>query len=237
VSLEYLFREEGGEEMQTRYTLFLLLALVTLGLVAFSLVAFGSPSGNVQSLGLVPCSEDASSPASDGRVFKLCDGETRVVIQVADSEKTGRMSKETAQEVANLLMHEWARMKQLKSQGAPIVVAHKGEPHTKRETRTWDMELDNAVKEGYRSFHDSSLGTNGISCDMCHPDAKDIHPQTYPKFQTQLKKVALLRDMINWCIENPLEGKKLADDDSKLKALEMYILWANKGEVLIPGKH
>jgi len=49
--------------------------------------------------------------------------------------------------------------------------------------------------------------------------------------------VALLRDMINWCIENPLEGKKLADDDPKMKAMEMYILWANKGEVLVPGKH
>ena len=223
--------------MKIRYASVLLLILVAVGLVAFSLAAFGSPSGNVKSLGLIPCTEDVSSLAPGGRVFKVCDGETKVVIQVPDSENTGRMSKETAQEVADLLMQEWTKMKQMKAQDAPMVLAHKGEPHARRETRTWDMELDNAVKEGYRAFHDSSLGTNGISCDMCHPDAMDNHPQTYPKFQTQLKKVALLRDMINWCIENPLEGKKLADEDPKMKALETYILWANKGEALLPGKH
>jgi thiosulfate dehydrogenase len=81
------------------------------------------------------------------------------------------------------------------------------------------------------------LGKNGISCDMCHPDASNTHPETYPKFQTQLKKVALLRDMINWCIENPLEGPKLADDDPKMKALEAYILSARKGVAVDPGKH
>jgi thiosulfate dehydrogenase len=43
--------------------------------------------------------------------------------------------------------------------------------------------------------------------------------------------------MINWCIENPLEGQKLSDEDAKMKAVEMYILWANKGEAAVPGKH
>lgn len=62
-------------------------------------------------------------------------------------------------------------------------------------------------------------------------------PETYPKFQTQFKKVALLRDMINWCIENPLEGKKLADDDPQMKALEAYILSQRAGKTVEPGKH
>lgn len=34
---------------------------------------------------------------------------------------------------------------------------------------------------------------------------------------------ALLRDLVNWCIENPLEGKQL-DDDPRMKALKAYIL-------------
>lgn len=223
--------------MRKRYAPFIWLAAVAVGLLGFSYVASGSPSPQVRSLGLVPCSGDSSSMASEGRSFRLCDGEAKIVVEVADTEKTGKLSRETAQRVAALLMEEWGRMRQAKSKGAPLILAHKGEPHSRREMRIWDMELDNAVKEGYRIFHDSSLGSNGISCDMCHPDGKDIHPSTYPKFQTQLKKVALLRDMINWCLENPLEGKKLADDDPKMKALEMYILWANKGEVAVPGKH
>ncbi|MGE0684885.1 MAG: c-type cytochrome [Candidatus Binatia bacterium] len=86
-------------------------------------------------------------------------------------------------------------------------------------------------------FHDPVLGKNGISCDMCHPDASNTHPETYPKFQTQLKTVALLRDRINWCIDNPLEGPKLAEDDAKMKALEADILHQRKGVALEAGKH
>ncbi len=37
--------------------------------------------------------------------------------------------------------------------------------------------------------------------------------------QTEIKKASLLRDMINWCIENPQEGEKLAVDDPKIKAV------------------
>jgi len=53
----------------------------------------------------------------------------------------------------------------------------------------------------------------------------------------QTKKVALLRDMINWCIENPLKGKPLEENDPNLRAVEAYILSARKGVALTPTKH
>jgi cytochrome c len=62
-------------------------------------------------------------------------------------------------------------------------------------------------------------------------------PETYPKFQTQTKKMALLRDMINWCIQNPLKGALLPEDDPRLRSVEAYILFARKGVALEPGKH
>jgi thiosulfate dehydrogenase len=68
-----------------------------------------------------------------------------------------------------------------------------------------------------------------VSCDMCHPDAANTHAETYPKFQPQLGRVALLRDMINWCIEHPVRGVKLAPDDPKMRALEAYIMAQRKG--------
>jgi thiosulfate dehydrogenase len=108
---------------------------------------------------------------------------------------------------------------------------------TDRDRAIWKAELDKLVKEGDRLFHSDELGTNGIACAMCHPNAANTHPETYPKFQIEMKKVALLRDMVNWCIENPLEGKKLADDDARLKALEAYILSQRKGVALDAGKH
>jgi thiosulfate dehydrogenase len=101
----------------------------------------------------------------------------------------------------------------------------------------WEKELKRTIGDGYKIFHDPELGTNGISCDMCHPDASNTHPETYPKFQTQLKDVALLRDMINWCIMNPLEGKKLLDNDPRMKAMEAYILSTRKNKPIEPGKH
>ena len=70
---------------------------------------------------------------------------------------------------------------------------------------------------------------------MGHPDASN--PQSYPEFQTQTKKMALLRDMINWCIENPLKRKPLAEDDPRLRSVEAYIRSARKGVPLEPGKH
>jgi thiosulfate dehydrogenase len=215
----------------------LVLVAVVIGLVALAYVASGNSSPQTDRSAALTAGEGGDQAGSDDRAFKLCDGETEVVISVPSAEKTGKMSREVAEQVAARLMQEWTIQKRSQGDRGSLLLAHKGEPHSRREMRTWDAELDKAVKEGYRLFHDSSLGTNGISCDMCHPDADDTHPYTYPKFQTQLKQVALLRDMINWCIENPLEGKRLADDDPRMKALEMYILWANKGEVAVPGKH
>jgi len=119
----------------------------------------------------------------------------------------------------------------------PIELVHGKVVHTQRDLAIWKAELDKLVKEGDRLFHSDEIGTNGIACAMCHPNASNTHPETYPKFQTQLKKVALLRDMVNWCIENPLEGKPLAENDPKMKALEAYILNSRNGTAFAVGKH
>jgi thiosulfate dehydrogenase len=110
---------------------------------------------------------------------------------------------------------------------------------TKRDLQLWGREEKKWIEDGYKAFHNAKAlgGTIGISCDMCHPDATNTHPETYPKFQQQSKKVALLRDMINWCIENPMKGKPLPEDDPNLRAVEAYILSARKGVPLEPGKH
>jgi thiosulfate dehydrogenase len=111
--------------------------------------------------------------------------------------------------------------------------------YTERDEKIWMAATDKFVQEGHRVFHDAKAfgGTIGVSCDMCHPDAANTHPETYPKFQVQLGRVAMLRDMINWCIENPARGLPLRDDDVRLKAMEAYILAQRKGVPLDYGKH
>ena len=111
--------------------------------------------------------------------------------------------------------------------------------YTERDILTWARETEKLVVEGSRVFHNADLlgGTIGVSCDMCHPDASNTHPETYPKFQNQMGRVALLRDMINWCIQHPVRGKALAADDPKMRALEAYIYAQRKGVKLDYGKH
>jgi len=110
---------------------------------------------------------------------------------------------------------------------------------TDRDFSNWKRELDREIKYGDEIFHSDKLigSANGIACAMCHPNAANTHPETYPKFQIQLRRVALLRDMINWCIEQPARGKKLDPDDPKMRALEAYIMAQRKGAPMEFGKH
>ena len=113
------------------------------------------------------------------------------------------------------------------------------ESYDTRDELVWKAETQKFVDEGNAIFHDAKRlgGTVSISCDMCHPNAANTHPETYPKFQVQLQRVALLRDMINWCIENPVKGKALTDDSRTLRALEAYIIAQRKGQKLNYGNH
>ena len=119
---------------------------------------------------------------------------------------------------------------------AGMVQGLRADEFTEKDLQKWQAEFMNVVQSGEKLFH-SALGSNSVSCDMCHPHASNTHPETYPKFQKQIGSVVGLRDMINWCIENPLEGKPLALDDPKLIALEAYITWERRGKPLEPGKH
>jgi thiosulfate dehydrogenase len=52
----------------------------------------------------------------------------------------------------------------------------------------WGHEALAMVTHGSTVFHsgDELGSTIGVSCDMCHPDAANTHPETYPKLQPQL---------------------------------------------------
>ena len=125
------------------------------------------------------------------------------------------------------------------------VEAHK-EKHTPEQLKAFHDAFMEQVRIGDLLFHgdgatEKKLGVNlsrtGMACAMCHPFASDNHPYEFPKFQEQTQDFATLRDMINWCIENPNEGEKLNSDSPAMKALEAYIYWSNRGSVLEPGTH
>ncbi|MGD8591844.1 MAG: cytochrome C [Gammaproteobacteria bacterium] len=93
-----------------------------------------------------------------------------------------------------------------------------------------------AVAKGDALWHDGKLGTNGLACGNCHPDGSATNPHTFPKFQTNLGKVGTLRDMINWCILVPLQGKMLPLDSDEMVAMEAYATYTHRGVAIAPGK-
>ena len=208
---------------------------------------------------------DAASPAKSSPPgttpdvsVTLCDGET--VMSVPGLKPGEVLPPDRAREVAAQMLQSWRRSQgearwEVWSRNVPVETsgpsiespaqtASPQEPpqptkFTARDLQMWQREEKKWIDEGYRNYHSAKAlgGTIGISCDMCHPDGSNTHPETYPKFQSQTKKVALLRDMINWCIENPLKGKPLAENDPVLRSVEAYILSTRKGTPLEAGKH
>ena len=121
--------------------------------------------------------------------------------------------------------------------GAMLVMwAHADEP-TDKDLQRWEKEYMTVVQQGRELWVDGGLGTNGVACGQCHPNAANTHPETYPKFQQQIGKVIPLRDMINWCLQHPLEGVPLELDGEKMVAIEAYLMHERRGVALAPGQH
>ena len=194
---------------------------------------------------------DAASSARPDDEVLLCDGQTTVKFD-AEAPPT----RDTGQLIANELMREWKKKNPDVDWEAEERRSHALEPATdnsgligsstgatygeitSRDVENWKVETERFAVSGSKVFHSGDeLGSQiAVSCDMCHPDASNTHPETYPKFQVQLGRVVLLRDMINWCIEHPVRGKVLAADDPKMRALEAYIYAQRKGVPLSYGK-
>jgi thiosulfate dehydrogenase len=188
-------------------------------------------------------------PASANIDVLLCDGKTKVNVPPGTPPTS----------IAGSLMQEWLaknpdthweaeeREKHalLPAADNKDLIGHEAIQGTTYGTVTahdvalWKDETERMAVAGSAVFHsgDELGSTIGVSCDMCHPHAANTHPESYPKFQAQLGRVALLRDMINWCIEHPVRGKPLASDDPKMRALEAYIFAQRKGKTLDYGRH
>jgi cytochrome c553 len=220
-----------------------------MGLVAGALLAAAWLGCEAQ-----PPAETATGPETSeegGMKVELCDGETSTTV-AAGTERT----PEEGARIAGDLMAQWKRKHPEKNwveeerekhmivppaDNAPLAGKSQGHTYagmTELDLKTWERETIRFVADGSRVFHSGDeLGSEiAVSCDMCHPDASNTHPETYPKFQEQLGRVALLRDMINWCIEHPVRGKKLEADDPKMRALEAYIVAQRKGKPLNYGQ-
>jgi len=198
-----------------------------------------------------PATPNSTPTTPATKTVKLCDNKTTVQVP-ADAPKT----RAEGQKISDALMAQWKEANPNTGWEQGEVEAHQVIPPadnsalvgvgqsstygvvTQQTVQVWKNETYKTALYGSKVFHSGDeLGSEiGVSCDMCHPRAANTHPETYPKFQPQLGRVAMLRDMINWCIEHPVRGKVLAADDPKMRALEAYIIAQRKGTPLDYGK-
>lgn len=110
-------------------------------------------------------------------------------------------------------------------------------PFTDAQLADQQRELLEVVNKGRDLWHGSnpSMSSNGLACGNCHPDAAASNPQTFPKWVPQLNAVAPMREMINWCIVHPQNGKALDVSGPDMVALEAYAVYLYRGEKLQPG--
>lgn len=184
---------------------------------------------------------------------QLCDGETTLALP------TKPTTRAEGQAAADAMMASWQKKNpgedwesEVRSRHwfAPVhdnadVLAEgqgsgaPGRNFGDRDLLVWKRETETLVAAGARIFHsgDELGSTIAVSCDMCHPDAANTHPETYPKYQTQIGKAVLLRDMINWCLQHPVRAEPMAEDDARMRALEAYIYAQRSGTPLAFGKH
>jgi len=120
------------------------------------------------------------------------------------------------------------------------------DPVTPQQLKAYQDAFMDEVKKGDLLFHGDdatakqmgvTLSSTAMACAMCHPYASDTHPHSFPKFQVSMNQFATLRDMVNWCIEKPMQGEKIDPESEAMKDLEAYITWSNAGSVLAPGRY
>jgi len=94
----------------------------------------------------------------------------------------------------------------------------------------------NSAVDGYAVHsRDLPMSGNGQACNMCHADGSVTHPETYPKYKPQIGQVATIQQMMGWCIAIPNQGKPYALGSKEMNALEAYMNWNNRGQVLEIG--
>ncbi len=133
--------------------------------------------------------------------------------------------------------HVWISLAVVGAALAVVGVSLQADEFTDTDVERWQAEYMSVVADGRTLWGSPDLGTNGVACGQCHPNGANTHPETYPKFQQQLGRVVALREMINWCLMNPLEGETLELDDPRMIALEAYVTYERRGVALDPGKH
>ena len=73
-----------------------------------------------------------------------------------------------------------------------------------------------SAEPGEKLFNSTALGSNGRSCATCHPGGMKL--QGIDQYDDEM-----LKEMINFCIRDALQGEMLKPESAELNALLEYV--------------
>lgn len=86
------------------------------------------------------------------------------------------------------------------------------------------MKDQPSLENGKALFNDPRLGTNGQTCNACHPNGDNLKQAgTKKEWRAGGKTHTTLESAINTCIEMAIKGKKVEKNSATMKSLVMYI--------------
>lgn len=87
-----------------------------------------------------------------------------------------------------------------------------------------------ALERGRQIYFDSTLGTNGFSCNSCHPGGLETRAEAYPRYKHVLGTMATLSMTHNFAVVNENRGKKWELGSEDANALAFYVTFLANGK-------
>ena len=82
--------------------------------------------------------------------------------------------------------------------------------------------VNSLVKQGKKTWNNEKLGKSGFSCMTCHDDHELLSNKPWPHYIEMAKDVFTLDQMINFCMLNPMDGKKIDPNSLQMTSMGAF---------------
>jgi sulfur oxidation c-type cytochrome SoxA len=87
-----------------------------------------------------------------------------------------------------------------------------------------------ALERGKEIWFNPNTGTNGRSCESCHPDGEMTNAEQYPRYKQILRTMATLSMTHNFAVVNESKGKAWEVGSYDANALVLYVKFLANGK-------
>ncbi len=102
---------------------------------------------------------------------------------------------------------------------------------------TQQPSLKRLVKQGEMAWNNEKLGNSGFSCMTCHDDHELLTNKPWPHYIKMAKDVFTLDQMTNFCMLNPMDGKKIDPSSLQMTAMSaFYRDYMKRWKPIVPNK-